>query len=145
MTPSLSRGSKASGSTSRRRNTSVSFHKRGNRKVGETHTLADGRQLYFVYRNLWQVFRFEEKDISAAVRSGRAGWAVSEEDLINCSAKGIVAIGILVRENGDRYLTSIERFNSERSTSVEVGKMHRIRQRYLPMTEFRKSAGIVKI
>jgi len=40
------------------------------------------------------------------VRAGTAGWSLSEEDLINCRAEGIVAIGVIVRETRDKYLVA---------------------------------------
>lgn len=119
--------------------------KRGRRYVGETYTFADGRKCYFLYRNLWQLHRAAEPDLSSAVRSKVAGWAIAESDLIEMNAKGFLYAGVIVRETGDRYLTELSRFRGDRSSMVEIGKMNRIRCRLLPLSEFRHSAGAVKI
>lgn len=79
------------------------------------------------------------------MRAKVAGWSVSDSDLIDCSAKGIVAVGVIVKETGDKYLAAIDAYYSDASKPVEVGKTVRISQRFLPMSEFRKRAGFVKI
>jgi hypothetical protein len=119
--------------------------KRGRRKIGITYTAPDGRRCYFVYKNLWQMHRVAQKDLSAAVRAGVAGWAISESDLIDCNAKGIKMIGVIVRETGDKYLASLQQFQSSKAVPVELGKMTRVRCRMLPLSEFRHRPGSVKI
>ena len=121
------------------------LHKRGRRTVAETHTLPNGQTCFLAYRNLWQIVREGESDISTAIRAGTAGWGISESDLIDCRAEGVAAIGVIVKETGDTYLAPIGRFYSDAARSIQVGKVAVQMQRFLPMSEFARRPGSVKI
>lgn len=120
----------------------IELVKKGRRTYGAIHTVPSGERAYLAYRKTSEIFRFGEKTISDAIRSGKAAWALDEETLIAMRAKGIRFIGVLVRETGDIYLTKTERFFDRALAKVlnyeaRGGSL----QKYLPLRYFQLKSG----
>jgi hypothetical protein len=127
---------------------SVLLNKKGRRTFGAYYTFPDGRQVYMAWRNSSRrrlgIFLQGLPDISTAIRSGKACWAIDEEDLINCRANGIKFVGVLDKATGDKYMTTLDKWFSDSAVynySSRGGSL----QRYLPLQHFRRQVGKSKV
>lgn len=120
--------------------------KKGRRVYGGIFTFEDGRQAYIAYRKVTEIFRAGEKTISDAIRKGTATWALDDETLIQMRAQGIKFVGVLVRDNKDLWMTSIDLFFDRRFFKVlnYTGRGGTV-QRHLPLKYFRRRPGRVRI
>jgi hypothetical protein len=124
------------------------LNKKGRRTFGAYYTFPDGRQVYMAWRNSSRrrlgIFLQGLPDISTAIRSGKACWAIDEEDLINCRANGIKFVGVLDKATGDKYMTTLDKWFSDSAVynySSRGGSL----QRYLPLQHFRRQVGKSKV
>lgn len=120
----------------------IELIKKGRRTYGAIHTVPCGERIYLAYRRHSDIFRFGEKSISDAIRSGKAAWAIDEETLIAMRARGIRFIGVMVRDTGDVYLTRIEHFfNRAMARVLNYETRGGALQKYLPLRYFQRKAG----
>lgn len=95
------------------------------------------------FRNVSDIHRGGESNISAAVRSGVASWGVEEEALLKMRSLGVKFVGVFCRDTGDRYLTRLEHFfvrENVRNYSTFGGAL----KRYLPLSFFRSAVALSK-
>ena len=116
---------------------------RRGRNRGAVYTVSSGERCYLAHTKLTYIFCSGEKTISDAVRKGTACWSFDEEVLMNMRAKGIRFIGVLCQENSDIFLAHTEAF-FDRTRTVRHIKANPNR-RYLPLTEFRRRPGRVRL
>jgi hypothetical protein len=130
----------------RKSSVSIEQLKKGRRTYGAFYTFDDGRRCYMAWRRTKEIFRYGEKDISAAIRSGKAAWALDEDTLIMLRAQKIRFVGVIDRDTGDKYMTVIERFFDPKFANI-LNYHHRggALQRYLPLSNFRRRVGTAKI
>lgn len=109
--------------------------KKGRRTYGAIYDLPSGKRCYLAWRHIGEVFRSGEKTNSDAVRKGTAAWAIDEETLLKMRALGIEHVGVRVRETGDIYLSTLERFMDRTKAKIlnYEGRGGSL-QRYLPIT-----------
>ncbi len=121
--------------------------KKGRRLCGGVHTnVASGRRCYLVYGRLAEIFRGGEKNISDAIRAGKASWALDHETLLEMRAKGIGIVGVFVRDNGDIYLTRIENyFDRTKAPILNYESRGGAVQSYLPLQYFKHQVAPMKI
>lgn len=120
--------------------------KKGRRLYGGIYTLPSGKRCYLAYRKTGEIFRSGEKSISDAIRKGIAAWAIDEETLLLVRAQGIRFVGVLCRDTGDRYLTTIEAFfDKRRMTILNYAARGGALQRYLALQHFKHRVGRVKL
>ena len=120
--------------------------KKGRRLYGGIFTLSDGRRVYLAYRKIGEIFRSGEKTISDAIRARTACWAIDEETLIQMRAQGIRFVGVLCRDNGDVWLTTIDCFFDRKRASIfNYERRGGALQRYLPLQHFRRRPGRVRV
>lgn len=134
----------------RKSSCSVLLHKVGKRTYGAYYTTANGTRFYMAWRKSSDrrkgIFQSGEKTISDARRKGVACWALDEDTLINLRASGIKLVGVLDKDTGDKYMTTIDRFFDPAYAAVlnytsRGGSL----QRYLPLQHFRRQVGKAKI
>jgi hypothetical protein len=120
--------------------------KKGKRTYGAIYTFPNGMVCYLAWRRTKEIFRYGEKDISAAIRAGKAAWALDEETLLNLRAKGIKFVGVLDRDTGDKYMTVLDRFFDPKNAAIlNYESRGGALQRYLPINQFRRQVGVAKI
>jgi len=120
--------------------------RKGKRLYGAFVTYPDGRRVYLAYRKHGEIFRAGKKSISRAIQEGVAGWAIDSETLGEVRARGVDAIGVLVKETGDKYLTNIQNYyDPYRSSVIDYSGKGGSLQRVLPLQFFRKADGKIKL
>lgn len=120
--------------------------KKGKRTYGAIYTLPSGVRVYMAWRRTKEIFRYGEASISAAIRAGKAAWALDDETLITLRAQGIKFVGVLDRDTGDKYLTYLDRFFDKSAANIlNYEARGGALQRYLPLGQFRRRAGLAKI
>jgi hypothetical protein len=125
---------------------SVLLHKKGRRTYGAYYTRkADGARFYMAFRKTKQIFRSGEADISTAIRSGTACWALDEDLLIDLRAAGIKFVGVLDRDTGDKYMTALDMFFNPQAAIMNYTARGGSLQRYLPLKFFRRQVGKAKL
>lgn len=128
----------------RKSSPSVQQVKKGRRTVGAYYTTPAGITYYLAWRRTKQIVRYNERDISAAIRAGKAAWGMEEDILVELGTKGIRVVGILDRDTGDQYFTNIDYFyDHERLVTPHFAT--RIPQRYLPFQHFKRRVGTSKV
>ncbi len=129
----------------RKSSLSVLLHKKGRRTYGAYYTNPDGTRFYMAWRRTKEIFRYGEKDISTAIRSGKAAWALDEETLIDLRAAGIKFVGVIDRDTGDKYMTVLDLFFNPAAQVMNYAGRGGSLQRYLPLQHFRRQVGKTKI
>lgn len=120
--------------------------KKGRRTYGAIYTLPDGRVLYLAWRKISEIFRSGEISISAAIRAGKAAWALDDETLLMLRARKIPFAGVLVRETQDVFLTRTEHFFDKTKAKVmNYSGRGGALQRYLPLAYFMRRPGKIKL
>ncbi len=121
--------------------------KKGRRLYGGIHTnVSSGRRCYLAHRRLAEIFRGGEKNISDAIRLGKASWALDHETLLEMRAKGIGIVGVFVRDNGDIYLTHISNyFDRTKASILNCESRGGAVQSYLPLQYFKHQVVPMKI
>lgn len=121
--------------------------KKGRRTYGSIRTYADGRKVYLAHRKQFEIYRAGRPSISDAMREGVAGWAIDDETLIMVRSRAIPFIGVLVKDTGDKFLTTIDKFFARGPEKRWFMHNHSSRggslQRVLPLQEFSFLAGEV--
>jgi hypothetical protein len=116
---------------------------RGKRKFGEVRRLPDGRSAYFAYRRMKDMFRGGEKTYSDALRTQKACWGFDVEILMMLKKKDVIAIGVLVKDTGDTYLTSAETITDPRKSRL-VHRGH-VAMRHVPVHLFSHTPGKIRV
>ena len=120
--------------------------RRGKRLYGGLVTTASGKRAYLAYRRVAEIFRSGAPDISTAIRTGQACWAIDEETLLQMRAQGVPFIGVLLRETGDIFLTRTEVFfDRTKAKILTFERRGAALQRYLPLQYFQRKAGKVSM
>jgi hypothetical protein len=124
----------------------VTLIKKGRRRYGGIYELPSGKKAYLAYRNLREIYRSGKISISEAIREGLACWAIDEEYIQEMRLKGVLYIGVLVRDTKDIYLTSLSRYlNRTKCRFHNYETRGGSRQRLLPLSEFRVRMGRSKL
>lgn len=120
--------------------------KRGRRMHGKIWKLLDGRKVYVAYRKTFQIYRSKELNISAAMRSKTAAWAIDSNVLREVKRKGCELISIWDKKSDTKYITSIEDF-FDRNKILKINYSDRggSNQKCLPLGYFRVRKGLIKI
>lgn len=110
---------------------------RGRRIYGGVYELADGREVYLAWRKQEEIFRAGKKTVSDAVSESVASWAIDDETLLKLRREGVQIVGVLVRDTGDLYITTLSKFFTPGVAKVmDYESRGGALQRYLPLTEF---------
>ncbi|WP_155801879.1 hypothetical protein [Magnetospirillum molischianum] len=105
-------------------------------------TFDDGRKCYIAYRKQEEIFRHGCSSISEAIRDGKAAWAFDIDTILEMRAKGIKAMGVIVRETGDIWMTKIEWLtDSTKAKVLNYSARGGALQRYLPLRFFWRKRG----
>lgn len=118
--------------------------RKGRRIYGGVYALGAGTDVYLAWRKNAEVFRCGRKTITEAITDGVAEWAIDYDTLLELRNAKIVWAGVVLKETGDIYLTSLEKF-------FTLGKMRNYDsrggalQKYLPISEFSFIQGTAKI
>lgn len=114
--------------------------KLGRRTVGGIYDTPAGK-VYLAYRWIADAYRGTEPDISAAVRAGKAMWAVEADVIGRMRSLGVTVIGVVVRDTGERYLAKLDTwYDHDLVKTVNVrGRSGTFRA--LPFTAFTRILG----
>ena len=124
----------------------VEHLKKGRRLYGGFYVFEDGRKIYLAYRKYGDIYRGGKSSISEAMRDGVASWAIDTETVMEVRARGIKAIGVIIRDTGEIYLARLSDFlDSDKARVMNYAKRGGSMQRYLPLEYFRKKEGIIKL
>lgn len=120
--------------------------KKGRRTYGGIYTLPNSVKVYLAHRKEREIWRAGKKTVSEAIQDGSAAWAIDDDTLITIRAQGIKFVGVLVKDSKDVYMTTIDRFFDPSICKVlNFEARGGALQRYLPLTEFQRRPGQVKI
>lgn len=106
--------------------------------------MSDGREVYLAWCKQEEIFRSGEKTVSDALRAGKAQWAIDYDTLIRMRTEGVYIVGILVKETGDIFLTTLKRF-IEKGKVLDYSGRGGALQRYLPISDFTYSPASTRI
>lgn len=124
----------------------VEHLRKGRRLYGAFYVFEDGRKVYLAYRKHSDIYRAGCKSISQAMRDGVASWAIDVDTIMEARARGVTAIGVLVRDTGDIYLARLADFMDSTKTNVmNFSRRGGSLQRFLPLEHWRKRNGLVKL
>lgn len=114
----------------------------GRRIYGGVHSLPDGKEVYFAYRKISEMFRGGEASLSDAILKDKASWAIDNDTLIRLRTEGVYYVGVAVKETGDLYMTTLGEFLAApvKNYSARGGAL----QRYLPLDRFLISLGSMR-
>jgi hypothetical protein len=105
--------------------------------------MKSGTKLYIANRRLNDLFLGKEKTISDAIRQGVAAWGIEDEILLQIRVEGVELVGVLCRENGDLWLTTLDTyFDPERHTQRSFGTSA---QRCVLLKCFRRRSGRIRL
>lgn len=109
------------------------------RLYGAFWTLPSGAEVYMAYRKRGEIFRSGKKTLSEAIGEDVACWAFDVDTIKEVEARGIKFVGVLVKESQEIYLTSIKSV-IDKSSVLNYSKRGGALQRYVPLSEFKKTA-----
>jgi hypothetical protein len=134
------------------------LYKQGNRVYGEVRVYPDGTKIYYAWRvrrplkgknkGLDEIY-YDMKSPSAAMREGRAGWAIDQKTIFDMNGKVINKLGILVMLGrkrgqpvftGEEWLTSFDNYKGIGESKLWYAINYEGRngsfQRVLPLKHF---------
>lgn len=114
----------------------------GRRVYGGIFELPDGREVYLAYRKMSEMFRGGEKSLSDAIAHDKASWAIDNDTLIRLRTEGVYLVGVLVKETGDVYISTLGEFQT--APVLDYSSRRGALQRYLPLDRFLISLGSVR-
>lgn len=114
----------------------------GRRIYGGVFRMPNGKEIYFAYRKMSEMFRSGEKFLSDAIALDKASWAIDNDTLLQLRREGVYYVGILVKDTGDTYVTTLgEYFKAPVMNYTARGGAL---QRYLPLDRFLIQLGSVR-
>lgn len=106
--------------------------KRGRRRLGAVYAWSKG-EVYLAFSTAKDVYRSGEKSNSDAVRAGIACWAIEEEILLKMRSRGLNFVGVLIKDTGEVWVSTISRFRKSPVTNTHITRSSAYK-RYLPIT-----------
>lgn len=73
----------------------------------------NAREMYLAWRHEDQLFRNGRGSVTEALHDGVAEWAMDNDTLLELSMDGIEIVGVVVRDKGTLYLTTVETFRNK--------------------------------
>lgn len=121
--------------------------KKGKRNYGDILTLAkNGQRIYMATRLFKDIHRCGHSSISEAMREQVAAWGIDNDTLYDMRNRGIKVVGIVVRDTGDIFLSSLDQyFDTDKAFVRNFERKGGSLQRYLPLQFFKKKDGIIKL
>lgn len=120
--------------------------KHGRRTYGAVYELASGQQVYLAWRKTKELYRGKMKTPSEAIFTEKAAWAIDDETLRTMRRDGVNVIGIWVRDTGDKYITTLDKFFDPANIEViDYQPRGGTVQRFLTLKHFAFSQGLTRL
>jgi len=120
----------------------VTYLKKGRKTIGGIYDLPSGAKCFLSHQKVGDIYRADQKSIAEAIRNETACWAISEDIIIQMRATGIKFIGVLCKDTGDRFITTMDKFFDPVLVKITmVTRNSYMTQRCLPFKAFARKSG----